>query len=329
MQRNQARPWLLTGKSHVATAQIVNSTLSNCLAKMNLDMAMGKNATGFEDWVIKQLNGNISSLINSSVCGLLANVAEKDLGGGLKNLSMALEPYMAPITPQPPEHVPDLSDVLDLEQTPVITYLNYMASIALGPEKLDELIDFMLPKGWVGASGVNGLNVSVPLASFSNTTLPYGLGNLTVVAGVSGFNITGLSSFNGLTLFEAVGPQTLRSAIGLESVTVRLTGFLELLSAERANREPLVEWLDIFIRVDNVTLTQLTQVCHKSVCFELTLVAADHVLFLRMCRWWPLRMSCNRCEVEKNLILAVSPPRSRSGTPRSSITNHQCQKRRM
>jgi hypothetical protein len=224
-------------------------------------MDLGPNATPFEDDILKALDTNFKEITNTTVCGILEKVVVVSLGGSLNNLSMALEPWMAPISPVPPGPVPDIGEALDLERTPVITFLNYMAGTALGPGSLDDLIDLIVPAKWVGSDSMDGLNFSLPLGNLTNKTLPFGLGNLTATVGLSGFNVSGFDTFNGLTVFEAVGPQTLHSSIGLAAVTLQLTAFIELTAPEQKHRPPLVEWIDIFIEVDNVTLNQLTQVC--------------------------------------------------------------------
>jgi hypothetical protein len=62
---------------------------------------------------------------------LLAKVETK-LGGGINNLSIALAPWMAPISPQAPAEVTHPEDVLDLRESPVVQFMSYLASTGLG-----------------------------------------------------------------------------------------------------------------------------------------------------------------------------------------------------
>jgi len=62
---------------------------------------------------------------------LLAKVETK-LGGGINNLSIALAPWMAPISPQAPAEVTHREDVLDLRESPVVQFMSYLASTGLG-----------------------------------------------------------------------------------------------------------------------------------------------------------------------------------------------------
>mmetsp|Transcript_28890 Transcript_28890/g.86733 ORF Transcript_28890/g.86733 Transcript_28890/m.86733 type:complete len:1006 (+) Transcript_28890:18-3035(+) len=237
---------------------IVGAKLIYCDAKAVLKTSFGPNANLFEKGIVDLLDANIHRIVNDTVCSALQEVAEDELGSGLKNLSNALELWMGPVTPAPTVTPADIGDALDLQRTPLVTFLKYMASTELGAAGLDKLIEFALPFSSISRSGLTTANVSFQLADVANTTLPYGLGNVTATIGVERFNVTGLASFNGLTLFEATAPQSLRSTVGLDTIRATMTGFVEL-AGHNASSEPLVQWFEAELCVNNVTLIQESQ----------------------------------------------------------------------
>ena len=156
---------------------------------------------------------------------------------------------MAPVTPAPASPVPDPTDVVDLRTTPLVELLEYATTTGIGPGGVNALLNAVFPSGVVQPADTRGINRTISV------------GNATAIVGVTSLNLTGFDTFQTLSTVDAVGPHTLRAAIGIAWVEMTATGYVEVNPGGRGFNasSSAVQWFSATLRVDNVSLTTLTE----------------------------------------------------------------------